>query len=153
MTGACVAPSASKAYRASPSRPRMGWLLILTPLILNPAFLSGACVAPSASKAYRASPSRPRMGWLLILTPLILNPAFIPGACVAPSTRPTHRVGAPAVGAPPSCPLCELVSCPANNLAFVIPSEAKESLCEIAASFKLLAVTMHRSIRDMTLDR
>ena len=44
------------------------------------------------------------------------------------------------------------MSCPVNNLAFVIPSEAKESLCEIAASLKFLAMTMYRSVRDMTLD-
>jgi len=31
------------------------------------------------------------------------------------------------------------------------PSEAKESLCENAASLKLLAMTMYRSVRDMTL--
>ncbi len=44
-----------------------------------------------------------------------------------------------------------LVFCPVNNLAFLIPREAKESLCEIAASLKLLAMTMYRSVRDMTL--
>ena len=43
------------------------------------------------------------------------------------------------------------MSCPVNNLAFVIPSEAKESFCEIAASLKLLAMTKYRSARDMTL--
>jgi hypothetical protein len=44
------------------------------------------------------------------------------------------------------------VSCPVNNLAFVIPSEAKESLCEIAASLKILAMTMYKSFRDMTIE-
>ena len=44
------------------------------------------------------------------------------------------------------------MSCPINNLSFVIPSEAKESLCEIAASLKLLAMTMYKSVRDMTLE-
>jgi len=44
------------------------------------------------------------------------------------------------------------VSCPVNNLAFFSPSEAKESLCEIAASLKLLAMTMYRSVRDRTLE-
>ena len=39
-----------------------------------------------------------------------------------------------------------------NGLASVIPSEAKESLCEIAASLKLLAMTMYRSVGDMTLE-
>jgi len=45
------------------------------------------------------------------------------------------------------------MSCPVNNPAFVIPSEAKESLCEIAASLKLLAMTMYRNLRGMRLDR
>jgi hypothetical protein len=45
----------------------------------------------------------------------------------------------------------KLVYCPLNNLTFVIPSEGKESFCEIAASLKLLAMAMYRSVRDMTL--
>jgi len=40
----------------------------------------------------------------------------------------------------------KLVFCPVNNLAFVIPSEAKESLCEIATSLKLFAITMYGSV-------
>ena len=44
------------------------------------------------------------------------------------------------------------MSCPVNNLAFVIPSEAKEPLCEIAASLKHLAMPMYKSVRDMTLE-
>jgi len=68
------------------------------------------------------------------------------GAHVAPSMRK-------ASGASPSYLLCGLASCPINNLAFVIQSEAKESLCEIVASLKLLPMTMYKSIRHMLLDR
>ncbi len=45
-----------------------------------------------------------------------------------------------------------LVSCPTINLTVVIPSEAKESRFEIAASYMLLAMTMHRFVRDSTLE-
>lgn len=55
------------------------------------------------------------------------------------------------VGVPVGKLIVILVSCPTNNLTFVIPSEVKESLCEIAASLGLLAMAMYRGVREMTL--